>query len=110
MPPRALRLPLYANFTAAVVTDPAEERALLVKQVCGRVRWRESVIAMAAAGVEHFVELGGKVLGPMIARTVPRSRGDQRGDDGGHRGAGEGALGAGFARRRMASNCSPICD
>jgi [acyl-carrier-protein] S-malonyltransferase len=69
-PPGALYLPLYANFTAAAVTDPAEERDLLVKQVCGRVRWRESVIAMKDAGVEHFVELGGKVVGPMIGRTV----------------------------------------
>jgi [acyl-carrier-protein] S-malonyltransferase len=69
-PPGALRLPLYANFTASAVTDPSEERDLLVKQVCGRVRWRESVIAMKDAGVEHFVELGGKVVGPMIGRTV----------------------------------------
>ncbi len=66
--PRALRLPLYANVTAAAVTDPAEEQRLLVEQVCGRVRWRESVLAMRAAGVEHFVELGGKVLSPMIGR------------------------------------------
>ena len=47
-----------------------EERRLLVDQVTGRVRWRESVLAMKAAGVEHFVELGGKVLGPMVGRTV----------------------------------------
>ena len=56
--------------TAAEVTDPSEERRLLVEQVTGRVRWRESVLAMKAAGVEHFVELGGKVLGPMVGRTV----------------------------------------
>ena len=52
------------------MTDPAEVRRLLVEQVTGRVRWRESVIAMKAAGVESFVELGGKVLGPMISRSV----------------------------------------
>ncbi len=69
-PVQALRLPVYANVTAALVGDPAEEQRLLVEQVCGRVRWRESVIAMQAAGVEHFVELGGKVLGPMIGRTI----------------------------------------
>ncbi|MEN9683949.1 MAG: S-malonyltransferase [Pseudomonadota bacterium] len=69
-PPAALRLPLFANVTAALVTDPAEVQRLLVEQVCGRVRWRESVIAMQAAGVDAFVELGGKVLGPMIGRTV----------------------------------------
>jgi [acyl-carrier-protein] S-malonyltransferase len=69
-PPGPLRLPLFANVTAALVSDPAEVRRLLVEQVTGRVRWRESAIAMKDAGVEHFVELGGKVLGPMIARTV----------------------------------------
>jgi [acyl-carrier-protein] S-malonyltransferase len=69
-PPGALRVPLFANVTAAVVTDPAEVQRLLVEQVCGRVRWRESAIAMKAAGVEHFVELGGKVLGPMISRSA----------------------------------------
>ncbi|MDE2595544.1 MAG: ACP S-malonyltransferase [Sphingomonadales bacterium] len=69
-PPGGLRVPLFANVTAAVVTDPAEVRRLLVEQVCGRVRWRESAIAMKAAGVENFVELGGKVLGPMITRSA----------------------------------------
>jgi len=68
--PGPFRLPLYANVTAAAVTDPAEERRLLVEQVTGRVRWRESVIAMKAAGAARFVELGGKVVGPMIGRTV----------------------------------------
>jgi len=68
-PPGAFALPLYANVTAAPVTDPEEERALLVEQVTARVRWRESVLAMRAGGVEHFVELGGKVLGPMVTRT-----------------------------------------
>ena len=69
-PPGPFRLPLYANVTAASVSDPATERGLLVQQVTGRVRWRESVIAMKEAGIERFVELGGKVVGPMIGRTV----------------------------------------
>ena len=69
-PPQALRVPLFANVTAAVASDPAEVQRLLVEQVCGRVRWRESVLAMQAAGVSQFVELGGKVLGPMIGRTI----------------------------------------
>jgi [acyl-carrier-protein] S-malonyltransferase len=69
-PPGALRVPLFANVTASMVSDPAEVSRLLVDQVCGRVRWRESVIAMKEAGVESFVELGGKVLGPMIGRSV----------------------------------------
>jgi [acyl-carrier-protein] S-malonyltransferase len=61
-------VPLYANVTAAQVTDPDAIRGLLVDQVTGMVRWRESVIAMADAGVTEFVEFGGKVLGPMIKR------------------------------------------
>lgn len=68
-PPGALALPLYANVTAAPVTDPDEARKLLIEQVTGRVRWRESVLAMRADGVEGFVELGGKVVGPMVSRT-----------------------------------------
>ena len=68
--PGALSVALFANVTAEVVTDPALVQKLLVEQVCGRVRWRESVIAMQAAGVSEFVELGGKVLGPMIGRTI----------------------------------------
>lgn len=66
--PTAFTVPLYANVTASRVTDPSEEQGLLVDQVTGRVRWRESVIAMREAGVEKFVELGGKVLGPMVGR------------------------------------------
>jgi len=73
-PPGALRLPLYANVSAAPVTDPGEIARLLVEQVTGRVRWRESVLAMQKAGVAEFVELGGKVLGPMIGRTAPDAR------------------------------------
>jgi len=68
--PATLRLPLFANVTAAMVSDPAEVKRLLVEQVTGRVRWRESAIAMREAGVEHFVELGGKVLAPMIKRSA----------------------------------------
>jgi [acyl-carrier-protein] S-malonyltransferase len=64
-------LPLYANVTAAPVVDPDAIRGLLVEQVTGTVRWRESIAAMAAAGVTHFVELGGKVLAPMVKRIVP---------------------------------------
>jgi [acyl-carrier-protein] S-malonyltransferase len=67
-------VPLYANVTAAPVRDPDEIRRLLVEQVTGMVRWRESVAAMAAAGVTHFVEYGGKVLSPMVKRIAPDAR------------------------------------
>ncbi|WP_288415945.1 ACP S-malonyltransferase [uncultured Novosphingobium sp.] len=69
-PPGALRLPLFANVTAAMTSDSAEVQRLLVEQVTGRVRWRESAIAMHEAGVQHFIELGGKVVGPMIKRSA----------------------------------------
>lgn len=69
-PPGPLNVPLFANVTAAIASEPADVQRLLVEQVCGRVRWRESVIAMKDAGVDSFVELGGKVLGPMIGRSV----------------------------------------
>ncbi len=68
---RLSRLPIYANVTAASVSDPADEQRLLVEQVTGRVRWRESVLAMHEAGVAHFIELGGKVLGPMVRKIAP---------------------------------------
>jgi [acyl-carrier-protein] S-malonyltransferase len=67
---RAPMVPLFANVTAAPVSDPAQIGTLLVEQVTGMVRWRESVIAMRDAGVDHFIELGGKVLVPMIKRIV----------------------------------------
>jgi len=65
---------LYANVTAAPVDSPDTIRELLVEQVTGMVRWRESVANMAAAGVTHFVEFGGKVLGPMVKRIAPDAR------------------------------------
>jgi [acyl-carrier-protein] S-malonyltransferase len=64
-------LPVYANVTAAPVTDAATIKDLLVRQVTGRVRWRESIQAMWDAGITDFVEFGGKVVGPMVKRTAP---------------------------------------
>lgn len=62
-------VPVIANVTAAKVTDPAEIRRLLVAQVTGTVRWRESVMAMAAMGIDSVVELGaGKVLSGLVRR------------------------------------------
>ena len=67
-------VPIYCNVTAAPESDPDHLRANLVAQVTGMVRWRESIAAMAEAGVEEFVELGGKVLGPMVKRIAPDLR------------------------------------
>lgn len=63
-------VPLFANVTAAAVSEPDVIVAQLVQQVTGRVRWRESAIAMAETGVTHFVEFGGKVLSPMVKRST----------------------------------------
>ncbi|MBE7197829.1 MAG: ACP S-malonyltransferase [Parafilimonas terrae] len=64
-------VPLYANVTAAPVSDPDAIRAALVEQVTGTVRWRESVAAMAEAGVTRFTELGaGKVLAGLVKRIA----------------------------------------
>ena len=63
-------VPVFANVTAQPVSDVDTIRKLLVEQVTGMVRWRESVINMADTGVERFVEFGGKVLSPMVKRIV----------------------------------------
>jgi [acyl-carrier-protein] S-malonyltransferase len=69
-PPRA---PLVANVTARPVHAADEIRRLLVEQVTGRVRWRESMIWLAGeGGVTRFAELGaGKVLTGMARRIAP---------------------------------------
>jgi len=69
-------LQVMANVTAAPTVAPSEIRKLLVEQVTGRVRWRESVAAMAALGVTRFVEVGaGKVLTNGIKRSAPDAEG-----------------------------------
>jgi [acyl-carrier-protein] S-malonyltransferase len=67
-------VPLYANVTAQPETDPDTIRNQLVEQVTGMVRWRESIANMTAAGVEEFVEIGGKVLGSMVKRISPDAK------------------------------------
>ena len=62
-------VPVVANVTAAPVFDAGEARRLLVEQVTGRVRWRECVLALKAAGVTHLLEVGhGKILTGMTRR------------------------------------------
>jgi [acyl-carrier-protein] S-malonyltransferase len=69
----APRAPLVANVTARPTLDPEEIRRLLVEQVTGRVRWRESMIWLAGeGGVTRFAEAGaGKVLSGMAKRIAP---------------------------------------
>lgn len=66
-------VPVFANVTAAAVSDVDDIRDLLVQQVTGTVRWRESVANMADSGVEQFVEFGGKVLSGMVGRIAPEA-------------------------------------
>ena len=62
-------LPVVANVSAASVTEPDQIRKLLVEQVTGSVRWRESVLYMKEQGVSHLVEVGaGKVLTGLTRR------------------------------------------
>lgn len=64
-------VPLVANVRAAPVTEPGEIRRLLVEQVTGSVRWRESVAYLAEAGITEFWEIGaGKALSGMIRRIA----------------------------------------
>ncbi|HEY3950734.1 ACP S-malonyltransferase [Phenylobacterium sp.] len=69
----APKAPLVANITARPILDPEIIRGLLVEQVTGRVRWRESMIWLAGeGGVTRFAEAGaGKVLSGMAKRIAP---------------------------------------
>ena len=69
----APRAPLVANVTAQPTLDPEAIRRMLVEQVTGRVRWRESLLWLAGAGgVTRFAEAGaGKVLSGMVKRIAP---------------------------------------
>ncbi len=71
---RPPEVPLVANVSAERATDPDEIRDLLVRQVTGTVRWRESTLACTAMGVDSFMELGaGKVLSGLVRRISPDS-------------------------------------
>ena len=62
-------LPLIANVNAAAISDPSTIKSLLVQQVTGSVRWRESIMYLAAVGVTEIWEIGaGKALSGMVRR------------------------------------------
>jgi [acyl-carrier-protein] S-malonyltransferase len=70
------KVPLVANVIASQVSDPATIRELLVRQVTGRVRWREGVSYMKTQGVTQLFELGaGKVLSGLVKRIEPELTG-----------------------------------
>ena len=63
-------VPVISNVLARPVSDPVQIRALLVDQITGSVRWRESIGFMAAEGVTDFFEIGaGKALSGMVKRV-----------------------------------------
>ncbi|MFN3482717.1 MAG: ACP S-malonyltransferase [Rhabdaerophilum calidifontis] len=71
---RAPQVPVVANVTAGPVSDPEAIRKNLVDQVCGSVRWRESMLWLGASGVTRFIECGtGKVLTGIAKRLVAGS-------------------------------------
>ena len=68
---RAPKVPVVSNVRAEGVSDPEEIRALLIRQITGSVRWRESVEWMAGQGVTEFWEIGaGKALSGMVRRIA----------------------------------------
>jgi [acyl-carrier-protein] S-malonyltransferase len=65
-------VPLVANVTANAVVDPDTIRTLLVQQVTGQVRWRETIEYLKAQGVTRVIEIGsGKVLTGLNKRIAP---------------------------------------
>ena len=61
--------PIVANYTALPVVDPSEIQNLLIKQITGRVRWRETINFISRNGVDKVIEIGsGKALTGMIRR------------------------------------------
>jgi [acyl-carrier-protein] S-malonyltransferase len=62
-------MPVVCNFAASAVSDPAEIRTMLRKQVTGSVRWTESIQALVGMGHRTFLELGpGKVLAGLVSK------------------------------------------
>jgi [acyl-carrier-protein] S-malonyltransferase len=65
-------VPVVANVTAQQTVDPKEISQLLVDQITGSVRWRETTLFMAEQGIEEVIEIGsGKVLAGLVGRTCP---------------------------------------
>lgn len=68
---RDLEMPLFTNVDARPIASGAEARKALVRQVTSPVRWEETIEAMAALGVNRFVEVGpGKVLAGLVRKIA----------------------------------------
>lgn len=65
-------IPIVANVSAQIENDPANIKKLLVEQITGSVRWRETILCFEKNGIEEVVEIGaGKVLSGLVSRTAP---------------------------------------
>ena len=67
---RSPSIPLIANVSANITSDPTEINKLLVEQITGQVRWRETMLLMQDSGIKNIIEVGsGKVLAGLVSRT-----------------------------------------
>ena len=77
-------VPLVANVSAQIIQDPAQIKNLLIEQITGTVRWRETMLCFEQNGIEEVIEFGaGKVLSGLVSRTCPnlKSRSIQNSED-----------------------------
>ena len=64
-------IPIISNFVASAQNDPNKLKELLIKQICGRVRWRESILFMNTQGIKEIIEIGpSKTLTNMMNRFI----------------------------------------
>ena len=77
-------VPLVANVSAQIAKDVSQIKNLLVEQITGSVRWRETMLCFEQNGIEEVIEFGaGKVLSGLVSRTCPnlKSRSIQNSED-----------------------------
>jgi len=66
---------LVSNVTSLPTNNPDEIKKLLVKQICSKVRWRESMLFMKEKRINNFIEIGpGKVLTSLAKRILPNTK------------------------------------
>ena len=78
------RVPLVANVSAQIAKDGLQIKNLLIEQITGSVRWRETMLCFEQNGIEEVIEFGaGKVLSGLVSRTCPnlKSRSIQNSED-----------------------------
>lgn len=67
-------IPVYSNVAAKPATDPDEIRELLVRQVASPVLWEQTIVSMAEAEIDVFIEVGpGRTLTGLVRKTLPHA-------------------------------------